>query len=557
MILSNLSQLISLHYCYTYLVDQISVGLLLYAHIPTALTALIFGSYILYRDRKLPNTTLFFVCISFATWCFLSFSTWLVFSSPVTMFTWSLLDLVGLIMFFFSYYFIYTFVTNRDLPIWQKVTGILMLLPTAVSTLFGLNLVGFDGNNCVAMENDLITRYPYFIEAFFIILVFIFIVSQYRKAAEKKTKNKILLAGAGVFTFLIFFFSATLLVNILDTSSVSSYVYNYEIYGLFGMPLLLIFLGYLIVRYKAFNIKLLGAQALVISLVALIGSQFLFVQSVTAQILTAVTLVITGAIGLILIRSVKKVDFQNEELEKASQEKSEFMSFAAHQIRTPITVVKGYASNLLDGDYGALPAEATKQVQKMLISSNDLIYLIADYLDKAKMELNQLKYAMNPFDLKAMVTKVVGDFRIGAEHHNVPVKLSVPEGVDFTISADENKIKQIVGNLIDNSIKYNVEGGHVDVSLVRDDEKKVVRIVVADNGRGIAPETMPYLFLKFGRGSNAEKSSINGTGLGLYLAKQMLDAHHGSIHAESEGLGKGSKFIVELPIGEVSAPEVK
>jgi signal transduction histidine kinase len=525
--------------------------LLYYSHIPTAIIVLMIGVFIFLKDKKyLVNKVLFVLSILFSLLTFLNLVAWTNIDVKIITFVWELAQTILMGVVLCSAYLFHVFVFKKDVSVLSKIFGVVVLLYTTAVSYSSYSLVYFNLPLCEIVDN----QFLFFAQSAVSLIVIVYILSgfviSFRRTDSVFEKRENILFTLGIIFFLFSF---------IFTWQVASYfeMFVLEQYGFFGMTVFMALLAYLIVRYKAFNIKLLGAQALVISLVALIGSQFLFVQSMTAQVLTGVTLAISGWIGLMIIRSVKLIDHQKDELAKASQEKSEFMSFAAHQIRTPITVIKGYASNMLEGDYGVLPAEATKQVQKMLISANDLIYLIADYLDKAKIELNQLKYAMNPFDLKATVTKVVGDFRIGAEHHNVPVKLAIPEGVDFTISADESKIKQIVGNLIDNSIKYNVEGGHVDVSLERDEEKKTVRIIVADNGKGIAPETMPYLFLKFGRGSTAEKSSINGTGLGLYLAKEMLDHHNGSIHAESEGLGKGSKFIVELPIGEVAALEVK
>src|SRR4029079_9282091 len=116
---------IQLQYCYDYLINQIPVGLLLYSHIPTAIVALLFGGYVLYKARSLPSITLFIVCVAYALWCLFDLGSWFAFlGSGDMMFMWSQLDLLALVFFTFSYYFLYTFITKRDLPGWQKVLGV-------------------------------------------------------------------------------------------------------------------------------------------------------------------------------------------------------------------------------------------------------------------------------------------------------------------------------------------------------------------------------------------------------------------------------------------------
>ena len=115
---------------------------------------------------------------------------------------------------------------------------------------------------------------------------------------------------------------------------------------------------------------------------------------------------------------------------------------------------------------------------------------------------------------------------------------------NYTVSADIGKMKQIIGNLIDNSIKYTKEGW-IKVHLKTNSH---VHIEISDSGVGIAPETMPKLFQKFSRAKDANETNVVGTGLGLYVVKTMVEAQHGRVWAESEGVGKGSKFIVELPV---------
>ena len=551
-----ISSFINVHYCYVSLINQMSVGLLMYAHLPAALLAIFFGIFILSKTKNIIGVTFFTMCICFAMWCFLSLCTWFAFNSAITMFTWSLIDLFGLTMFFFSYYFLYTFITDKDLPNWQKITSLLLLLPTAIWTFMGQSLTLFNSNDCTAIENDLVVRYPYFVEAIFIFAVLIFVFSQYRKTKDSILKKKIVLTGSGIAIFLIFFFSATLFVKILSASDASAYVYNYEIYGLFGMPILLAFLVYIVVKFKAFDIKLIGAQALVWALIILIGSEFLFVNDLTNQILVGVTLVISSILGLNLVSSVKKEIAQKELLEIANNDKSEFMSFASHQIRTPLTAIKGLAANTLEGDYGSINDEVKDIVQKILVCSNDVVALIGQYLNKSKMELGQIGYDFQEFDLAEIVKQTVKGFEPNAEQAKLALKFSTDGASSYLVNADRGKIKEVVGNLVDNAIKYTqlTSNGFVEVSVSRKNDKILIKIL--DNGKGMDDEAKTKLFKKFSRAKDASTTNDQGHGLGLFLVKTFVDAQKGRVWGESEGVGKGSTFIVELPIKQTSKKEI-
>lgn len=275
------------------------------------------------------------------------------------------------------------------------------------------------------------------------------------------------------------------------------------------------------------------------------GSQLFFTKSSANFILILITLVITIVAGFILVRSVKKVDEQKDLLEIANNEKSEFMSFASHQIRTPLTSMKGFASMMLEGDYGPLTPPLKDVTQKILVSGNNVVALISQYLDKSKMELGQLKYDFVDFDLIELAKQVYSNFKPNAEQAKLELKFKANEASPCMVNADKGKMKEIIGNLIDNSIKYT-PSGFVEVSVEQKDDKAIIKI--SDSGVGMNATTMADLFKKFSRAKDAGKTNILGSGLGLYLAKTFVEAQKGRVWAESEGEGKGSVFIVELPL---------
>jgi signal transduction histidine kinase len=462
-----LGNLINIQYCYEYLVNQIPMGLLLYSHLPAALIALLFSLYVFIKSKNLSSLLLFTTCLVFAAWSALDLSAWFAFlGSNNTMFAWSLLDFIAVLMFFLGYYFIYVFITKRDLPLWQKVVGFILILPSSYVAFRGLNLSAYDLNTCEALENGIYTKYTYYSEAIFFLYTLCFVIFRFRISKDGIEKRRIFLSGMGILLFMGVFFSAGLLVWLLAETNAALYAYNYLIYALFGMPLLLAFLGYIIVKYRAFDIRIFGAQALIITLVALVGSQFFFIQNDSTRVLTGITLIILGLVGINLMRSVKReisqrehieilakdLSIANDKLKELDQMKSEFLSLATHQIRSPLTSIKGYASLLMEGDYGVIDAKAREGISVIYNSTDNLVKIVGDFLNISRLEQGRMIYNKDVFDLVKAVKETVDDYKPNIDKANLTVKLEVPPG-ELLVNADRVKIKEIVGNLIDNATK--------------------------------------------------------------------------------------------------------
>ena len=538
-------------YCYDYTVNQISLGLLLYSHIPTAIFSILFGSYVLLKEKKRLGWALFFVSLFFTVWSLLDIISWFSFlGSMNVMFAWSFLDLVALLMFLFSYYFIYVFVVKKSLPIWQWVIGVILIIPTAVWTFLGKNLTLFDANNCTAIENDFITSYPYFIEAIFVISIIIFIFYQYRKAKDFGIKKQILLAGSGISLFLIFFFSSTFLVKLFADSDASSYVYNYEIYGLFGMPVLLGFLAFIIVRYKAFDIKLIGAQALILSLVIVIGSEFFFIRTNINRLLTSLTLIITGVIGVNLIRSVKNEVAQREKLEKAdaslraaNEAQSDTLRFVTHQIRGVFTSTKAGLASILEGDFDPITVPLKNMVSELFNVQQGGVESVQAFLSASQVENGNI-FVTDITDFKKIISEIVSRLKPKAVAKNIGYEVEIPVDDGYLIKGDKAYLANMVSNLIDNAIIYT-EKGFVKISLTKINDK--ILLSVKDTGCGITEEDRPKIFTKYGHGKDSRRINVNSNGIGLYLAKKIIDGHNGRIWYETE-VGKGTTFFIELPL---------
>lgn len=241
-------------------------------------------------------------------------------------------------------------------------------------------------------------------------------------------------------------------------------------------------------------------------------------------------------------RDLKKANVQLKKLDAA---KSEFISIASHQLRTPLTVIKGYISMMLEGNFGVLTKPETESLEKVFLSNERLIQLVENLLNISRIESGRLQFDYKEVDLSKMVGSVTEELSGNAKKKNLILEYKPPVKPILKIKIDEEKIRQVVMNLIDNGIKYTKQGS-VTVKLEQDEKK--IKFSVADSGMGIKPEDMVNLFKKFSRGTGTSLIHTEGTGLGLYVARMMIEAHHGKIWAESDGEGKGSKFCFELPI---------
>ena len=255
---------------------------------------------------------------------------------------------------------------------------------------------------------------------------------------------------------------------------------------------------------------------------------------------------IVNVIAVALDRSVldQQLKEANDKLKELDKQKTEFVSIASHQLRSPLTAIKGYSSLILEGSFGPISDKVKEAVDVVFQSSQKLVLVIEDFLDITRIELGKMKYEMNKVDLQEIVSQVVNELRHSVESHDLELKYK-PDTKKYWILGDKGKISQVVGNMIDNAMKYTKEG---TISVLVSNEKGNIRLMVKDTGVGIPPDIISKLFQKFARAKDASKVNITGTGLGLFVAKQIVDAHKGKIWAESEGLGKGSTFIVEFPV---------
>ncbi len=263
---------------------------------------------------------------------------------------------------------------------------------------------------------------------------------------------------------------------------------------------------------------------------------------------------IVGLISLALYKAKIYDDLQrtsaqlaeaNEKLIDLDKAKSEFLSIASHQLYTPLTALRGYISMIEEGDYGPISDEQKPILDILTKSSNRLIDLIKNLLDISRIESGRLELNLESIDLVGMAEELVQDLLPNAIKKDLKLEFHKPEQSIAHVVVDSQRIRQVMLNFVDNAIKYT-PAGKVDVYLKQEGEK--VLFSVQDTGKGLETNDIDQLFHKFIRVGGASRFNTEGTGLGLYVAKQIVGEHHGEVRAESEGVGKGSSFIMELPI---------
>lgn len=248
--------------------------------------------------------------------------------------------------------------------------------------------------------------------------------------------------------------------------------------------------------------------------------------------------------------ATKELRSSNAQLKHLDEVKDEFMSMASHQLRTPLTSVKGYISMVLEGDAGNITPKQQKLLMEAFKSSERMVGLIADFLDISRLQTGKFTIDKKPFDMGDIISQEVNDLELMAKSHNIKLRIKKYHG-QLPVVADESKIRQVIMNFIDNAIYYSKAKSTIVINVER--VVNDVAFTVVDTGIGVPVEEQSHLFSKFFRAKNARRQRPDGTGVGLYLARRVIMAHGGSILFSSTE-GKGSTFGFRLHL-DASVPK--
>ena len=236
---------------------------------------------------------------------------------------------------------------------------------------------------------------------------------------------------------------------------------------------------------------------------------------------------------------------KNTEMERANQAKDRFLASMSHELRTPLNGIIGFAEFLSDGKPGAINVKQHEYLGDILASGRHLLELINDVLDMVKVQSGKLKLLNEPFELLAATEEVFAVVTPLAQNKQIDMTMAIAPGLG-TVVLDQQRFRQIVYNLLSNALKFTDDGGQVRIEAATLDTDRF-RLSIRDSGIGIAPEDMPRLFTEFEQLETGTSRRFGGTGLGLALTREIVEAMGGTISVESK-IGKGSTFTVILPV---------
>lgn len=233
-----------------------------------------------------------------------------------------------------------------------------------------------------------------------------------------------------------------------------------------------------------------------------------------------------------------------EQLRELDRLKAEFVSVASHEIKTPLSVIRGYVTLLADGIYGDVNDQQKKTLEAVSAQTDRLARLVHRLLDVSRFEAGGARLELREIDLHSFFEDLTEDFRVLAVQNGIEFPVRLAPDLPRTLVGDEDRLNEVLGNLLSNAFKFTEKGGTIRVDASRCDGG--VQVEVEDTGVGIPPDKLPHVFEKFYQVDNDAQPRSVGSGLGLAIAREIVEAHGGTIGAESQ-VGRGTRFRVYLP----------
>lgn len=242
-----------------------------------------------------------------------------------------------------------------------------------------------------------------------------------------------------------------------------------------------------------------------------------------------------------LARSFETMTVKLRELERL---KAEFVSVATHEIKTPLSVIRGYVTLLADGIYGTVNDQQKKTLEAVSTQTDRLARLVHRLLDVSRFEAGGGRLELRAIPVRPFFDELTGDFRVLAHQNDIDFQVRLDESLPEVVVADEDRLNEVLGNLLSNAFKFTGREGRITLAATR--TRDGVGVEVADTGVGIPADKLPHIFEKFYQVENDAQPRSVGSGLGLAIAREIVEAHGGTIAAESE-VGEGTRFRVVLP----------
>jgi signal transduction histidine kinase len=458
---------------------------------------------------------------------------------------WSITPLLFILIYSFIINFLEKAHNYKIFTFASYLIGVIFLFVTLLTKLIIKNTV-FENETLNIIYGNFVWLF-FGVVAFYTVVSFYLLIKYFRDSkTSKATKSKIkfLLGGLSIL------FIANSIFNIVFP--VFFNIFHLYEFGDYTTVIFISLIAYAIVRHNLFDIRIIVPNFIVSFLGTFLAiDAVIFSTTWEQRILKIFVLIIYIPFGYLLIRSVIREVRQREKLQQLTarlkeldKQKDEFISVAAHELRSPLTAIKGYISMVVEGDGGKVEDKARAYLSDANAVNDRLIRLVNNMLNVSRIEEGRLVYQMEVVDLIKAAQEIYYSFKFEAERKKLKFDLDVSHGVNDKVEVDPDRVREIIGNYVSNAIKFTDEGS-VKIRITNPTSKSV-KVEVIDTGPGISKEEQKKLFKKFSRASSTEGKTI-GTGLGLYISKLLTEKFDGKVGLESE-FKKGSNFWFELPL---------
>ncbi len=457
--------------------------------------------------------------------------------------------LLRLVIFFgvwhaFSFFrFLYVFpLEEKEFPAWYRfvlVPWIFIIATLTLSPFVFSSIAEISGGGAVSKTVVTWGIFPFALTIIALILsgFVIFIKKMLKTSGHERSAYSLILLGAIITFSLLVTFNLVLPGIFLNVRWI-------PLGALFLLPFV-VFTAYAISRHHLFNLKVattafLGFMVTVFSFVNILYSTQL--SGVVINV-TAFLIVLLGSIKI--VRDTLSLQNLTEELSVTNARQENLIHFIGHEVKGFLTKAEGAFSALVDGDFGALPEGLKPFVEHSLAETRQGVSSVGSILKASNLKNGTVTYVKESFDFKALAAEAAEKAKPAAQAKGLDLSFVAGDG-PYEMVGDRGEIgDHVLRNLIDNAINYTPLGS-IAVSLKREGRKIV--FAVQDTGVGITDEDKERLFTEGGHGKDSQKVNVHSTGYGLYIAKKIVEDHGGTVRAESAGAGKGSTFIVELPV---------
>ncbi len=526
------------------------IPLSIYLLVPSGILICMLGSYTLYLERNKKNFIFFLLSISQALWSFGTFLMWRICGNDELVIFWDRLLYVPAffmpcLIYHFSLEFCRLHSKKHRFPLYLSYL-IAVALVIVSRTDYFIKDVFYYKWGCHTKAQVAHHIFPVFC------LVFLFLAVANLFKVWRNKKETFLKRSQAIYIFWGFVTFMLVSLELLPPYGIGVYPIFY-----LGLPLFILIVAYAITQ-KQLLAPVILTDILVAVLLVFLSTLSLFPELEMGFLGKLIFFVLVTSSGFLLIKHAhleldrrKKVEKMSKQLKQAyaklkklDMAKTEFLSIASHQLRTPLTIIKGYVSMLVEGDYGKMPEKAERPLSGISKSNDRLIVLVNDLLTVSRIETGKIEMNFEKVYLRDMILDLIQEFQIEIEKKGIYLKLEKTSDKMPKISIDKFKIRQTIFNIIDNAIKYTNQGG-ITIKCVVDDEN--YKIIITDTGEGMTKQDAGKLFKSFSRGPAGIKFWTEGAGLGLYVSKKFVELHNGKVWVESKGKGHGSSFYVALP----------